>query len=450
MRWVAVGLWACAAGCAAPPDTLRGGQPRARRGLSVPLPAYPVEPGAVAVAGISAGGFLAVQLHVAYSATFQRGAAVFAGGPYDCAEGGALAAVTTCAQGLPQAPDVAALIQRTDARAASGDIDPTAHLAGEPVWLWSGTLDTTVRPAVMDALFAYYQHYVTAAAVTYEHTTAAGHGWVSPSGPNLCAATVTPFVNDCPPADPEAAFLGQSFGPLSPRNSGALAGSFQAFDQNEFFDDQDAPAHGLADDGYLYVPSSCVGGQVCRVLLALHGCLQARGQVGDAFLQTSGLAEWADGNRLLLLFPQGAPSAGNPNACWDWWGYDDPSYATKAGRQMLALKRMVDRVSSGATDAGQDGGAATADGGSADGGIADAGPAGDAGAADDGGSPVDSGSSGLDESDAGLGSGGPVPGCGCGLTSEGLPWATFLSALPVIARVRRHRAPEARLRRGSH
>src|SRR5689334_18626642 len=50
-----------------------------------PLGAYDVDPASVSVSGLSSGGFMAVQLGVAYSGTFQSGFGVFAGGPFDCA-----------------------------------------------------------------------------------------------------------------------------------------------------------------------------------------------------------------------------------------------------------------------------------------------------------------------------------------------------------------------------
>ena len=34
----------------------------------------------------------------------------------------------------------------------------------------------------------------------------------------------------------------------------------------------------------------------------------------------------------------------NPQGCWDWWGYADPKYALKNGRQMRAVHRMVQRI----------------------------------------------------------------------------------------------------------
>lgn len=49
------------------------------------LGAYNVDPSSVSVSGFSSGGFMTVQLGVAYSDIFKVGFGVFAGGPYDCA-----------------------------------------------------------------------------------------------------------------------------------------------------------------------------------------------------------------------------------------------------------------------------------------------------------------------------------------------------------------------------
>lgn len=49
------------------------------------LAAYNADPRTVSVSGLSSGGFMAAQLGVAYSSTFQGGFGVFAGGPFDCA-----------------------------------------------------------------------------------------------------------------------------------------------------------------------------------------------------------------------------------------------------------------------------------------------------------------------------------------------------------------------------
>ena len=94
------------------------------------------------------------------------------------------------------------------------------------------------------------------------------------------------------------------------------------------------------------MPADCAAGPSCRVVVALHGCLQSRDKVGDAFVRGAGINEWADTNRIVVLYPQAAAKLkGNPNGCWDWWGYDDPNYATRRAPQMRAIKAMVDRVS---------------------------------------------------------------------------------------------------------
>ena len=49
----------------------------------------------ITVSGLSSGGFMAIQMHIANSATI-RGAGVFAGGPYYCAKGSITTALTNC------------------------------------------------------------------------------------------------------------------------------------------------------------------------------------------------------------------------------------------------------------------------------------------------------------------------------------------------------------------
>lgn len=59
---------------------------------------------------------------------------------------------------------------------------------------------------------------------------------------------------------------------------------------------------------------------------------------------------------IIVLYPQTVPvypggtiNPGNPNGCWDWWGFMDPlpqnrDYARKTGYQISAIKAMVDRL----------------------------------------------------------------------------------------------------------
>lgn len=58
----------------------------------------------IAVAGLSSGAFMAVQMHVAYSATFTAGVGSFAGGPFYCAEGSIGNAFPRCMCGSTYMP----------------------------------------------------------------------------------------------------------------------------------------------------------------------------------------------------------------------------------------------------------------------------------------------------------------------------------------------------------
>ena len=115
-----------------------------------------------------------------------------------------------------------------------------------------------------------------------------------------------------------------------------------AFDQGAFL--ADPTAHGLDPTGHVYVPSSCAQGATCRVHIAFHGCQQTDALIGDRFRTETGYDRWADTNDLIVLYPQAHRTFLNPNACWDWWGYDDDRYATRNGRQMAAVRAMLDRL----------------------------------------------------------------------------------------------------------
>ena len=92
------------------------------------------------------------------------------------------------------------------------------------------------------------------------------------------------------------------------------------------------------------MPSSCAQGATCRVHIAFHGCQQTDALIGDRFRTETGYDRWADTNDLIVLYPQAHRTFLNPNACWDWWGYDDDRYATRNGRQMAAVRAMLDRL----------------------------------------------------------------------------------------------------------
>lgn len=323
---------------------LRGPKHSTRRRTSsvmaAALPAYYIDPNKIFVSGISSGGYMAVQLHVAYSGTF-KGAAVFAGGPYYCAQDNVYLALNACMDdsvddNLPQ------LEIDTNTWAGYAWIDSPSNLSGQPVYLFSGTQDTTVLQKIVNDLDSYYLNY--GASVTYNNSTPAGHAWISPDGPNSCGVTQSPYINNCG-FDAEQTFLRLFLPSLNARNNGALNGTLSSFSQDAFAAGGYAPSIGMDETGYIFVPQSCANGTTCGIAVALHGCKQNYATVGDAFITEAGINEWADTNNLIVLYPQtytGYPS--NPNSCWDWWGYlsaYDTNYPIQSGVQMSAIDSMV-------------------------------------------------------------------------------------------------------------
>jgi poly(3-hydroxybutyrate) depolymerase len=101
------------------------------------------------MAGLSSGGAMAVQYHVAHSASV-AGAGAIAGVPYYCAQGSLWSALNQCMTPgtWSSVPGASQLKVQSELLEKTGRIDPLKNLAGAPVWLFSGTQDRTVLPAV--------------------------------------------------------------------------------------------------------------------------------------------------------------------------------------------------------------------------------------------------------------------------------------------------------------
>ncbi|HEY0699823.1 MAG TPA: PHB depolymerase family esterase [Micromonospora sp.] len=294
----------------------------------------------VYVAGVSSGGYLATQLQVAYSARI-RGAAIFAAGPYYCAQNNASQALYGCMDNI-WPTYLSSLESYTRSWASYGWIDPVGNLAGQPVWVSHGRNDSTIKESVTTDLVRYYQDL--GASAQYDSTSSAGHAWVTPYGTGTCSATASPYLNNCG-TDPQNAFLRKLFGSVTAPNTGPLGGSLISFSQNTFAVNGYANGLSMGNTGFAYIPASCAAGQSCRLLVALHGCLQGYGAVGTAFVDRANLNQYADTNRMIVLYPQAIATPVNPNGCWDWWGYlGATNYPIKGGAQVETVMNMVRRL----------------------------------------------------------------------------------------------------------
>jgi len=325
------------------------------------LGTYAIDEGAISVSGISSGGYMAQQVHVAFSGRVM-GAGIIAGGPYWCAEGNVGLALTRCMAGTAGGPPVDTLVGVTRVVAQSGDIDPVDGMRDDRVYLFSGTVDQTVVPAVMQALDQYYRAFVAEENIEFVATVDAPHAHVTdlptsqqclqacdrPADTCPDATTCAPtglctFVNNCE-YDTAGAILAHIYGDLEPRTEPSRD-NLLTFDQGAFVDDP--ASHSMAETGHVYVPAACRSGDTdCRLHVAFHGCLQADERIGDAYYWGAGYNGWAEANDIVVLYPQVVRSLlpVNPQGCWDWWGYDSVYYYRRQGTQMQAVNAMIDRL----------------------------------------------------------------------------------------------------------
>ena len=337
-----------------------------------PLGRFPADPTQVSVAGISSGAFMANQLHIAHSAGIM-GAGIVAGGLFGCAVDsvtgdGVLAlaslAVGPCMSVPTLLKPVTSYAQIVADFAARGWIDSPGNVARSRVYLFTGQADTVVNSRTVELGASLYRTLgVPASQITFRDRdlpgAGAGHSWVTKNFGNRCDANKSPFINDCL-YDQAGEMLQTLYGPLQPP-AVQPEGRIVAFDQREFVPGAATAANGLSDTGYLFVPKACESGapQPCRLSVTLHGCLQSAEVLGSEFYTRIGVNEWADTNRIIVLYPQvhattvaelPAQNASsllntNPQGCWNWWGYgSDTRYLTRQGVQIDAIWSMVRRV----------------------------------------------------------------------------------------------------------
>lgn len=306
------------------------------------------------VSGVSSGGYMAVQFHVANS-RIVKGAGVLAAGPWYCAQGSVFAAYYRCMapSGSTPLPPLNTLKRFAQVFEATGGIDRLDALAGSRVWLFAGSQDETVAPEVVEALRNWYRLFVGGADIAMVTGVPAGHGMATLAHGVPCETTASPFINACR-YDAAGALLAHLYGRLAPPAPEPQAGRLLRFDQAEF--SGGAPyAISMGDEGLVFVPDACAK-EPCGVHIAFHGCGQGMEAIGEEFAREAGYNRWAAANRIIVLYPQAVARYGwgwgrgvtgfvfNPRGCWDWWGYTGPGYVTRSGPQMRAVRAMLGRL----------------------------------------------------------------------------------------------------------
>lgn len=305
------------------------------------LPKLNVDKSSITVSGVSAGGFMAVQLHVALSSIF-KGAGSAAGGIYWCSEGSAITAQQQCMK-TPGSINTSNYVRRALNEAKANKIENLENLKTSKVFIYASKQDSIVNSGGSDRLYEFYTQFVPKTRITYQNQIPSGHGWVTNNFGNSCESQVTPWINNCN-YDLAGEILKQFYGPLAVnRNSrNGLRSQLYPFDQQEFQTQNSA----LYDYGYIYVPQNCMNHRsLCKLHVALHGCQMHPDAIQDKFAVNSGFNSWAEANNIIILYPQATKvSKVNPYACWDWYGYTGQNFANRNGPQIIAIQKMVYRL----------------------------------------------------------------------------------------------------------
>lgn len=305
------------------------------------LPVLNVDKNSVTVSGVSAGGFMAIQLNVALSTIF-KGAASVAGGTYWCAEGSVLKAQFDCMK-KPASINVLSKVQKARDEEAKKAIEPLVNLKRSKIYIYGSSQDKVIGSGNNQKTVEFYSHFMPKENILVRDNIKSGHGWVTKNYGNACEAESLPWLNNCQ-FDLAGDILKHLYGKLKyqPVSEAFLRSQLYQFDQKEF----DSGKSNLFAYGWIYVPKNCSRRNVkCKLHIALHGCQMSPEYVQDQFAVNSGLNSWAEANNILILYPQvDKVTLANPYACWDWWGYTDSNYANRNGQQIISIQKMVYRL----------------------------------------------------------------------------------------------------------
>lgn len=294
----------------------------------------------ITVSGVSAGGFMAVQSHIALADRI-GGAGIVAGGPYHCAQGDVQVALSECMTG--EGLNIEPLIGFTREAGAAGDIAPVIELDSARVWIFHSPADSVVSPAAGRALMDFYRAFVAADQVAFVDDVETAHGWPTLDAGAACMEWGGDYINDCD-YDTAGAILQHLYGDLNARDPQAKPENLVETDMSAYFG---SGSH-VAESGYLYVPDSCRGNPGdCSLHIAFHGCVQGAEFIDDRFAMQAGFNEWAESNHLIVAYPQIEKSLFNPKGCWDWWGYTDEDYDLRSGKQVAGVAAIIDSFVSG-------------------------------------------------------------------------------------------------------
>lgn len=297
------------------------------------LPVMQLDSERLYVAGVSSGGSMAQQLHLAWPEEIQ-GVAVFTASPYACARDGLSAALFQCMATSWGAPRVHALLEVIQTRVEAGQLGGLNALQNTRAYLYQAGADPVIQAPVTQATLGLYQQLLPTEHLASHRQPQAGHGLPTVDQGVDCARTASPFVNACGYSGASAS-LDHLDDSVRQAVQATAQGTLELFNQRPL----SGNSKSLEAWGYYYVPPQCAT-RTCGVTLVLHGCEQGAEAVGTDFIKQSGYLQQADARDLVMVFPQIQRTLTNPKGCWDWWGYESSAFDTREGSQIQALRRI--------------------------------------------------------------------------------------------------------------
>jgi hypothetical protein len=304
------------------------------------LPILKLDPSRVTVSGFSSGGFMAVQLHIAHSKIF-HGAASIAGGIYECTKGQSGRSRFTCMYD-PQNIAIQEHIDLVQERAKKNQIDDPGNLSDDRVAIFVSQSDVVSKPVGSEKLSEFYQAFLPKSSITRISHPHAAHGFPTLNFGKACETMGRPWMLNC-----QLDLAGQVLAAIDPQRRSLSARGHQNVSNFVFFDQTKivGPGAYMYPWGALYVPSECRQSRIaCGIHVALHGCQMNPDFIQKKFIENAGYNEWAETNRLIILYPQSAKGAGNPYGCWDWVGFTGPDYTQRAGSQIKAIRTILSEL----------------------------------------------------------------------------------------------------------
>jgi len=298
----------------------------------------------ITVSGISSGAFFAHQFHIAHS-KLVSGAALFAGGPYYCANGSSNTALNTCMKAKASESLADSSFKRIKKEGRSKKIDKLSNLKRDRVFIFTGMTDSVVNPAVSFQLKRFYNLLgIDHNNLKFISDMIAGHTYPTLSFGNKCSEPKkSPFISNC---NYDGAFNSlQHLYPHKKEIEVLKEGRTLKVDQSKYF--SFGKLNLMQKEGSLYIPSYCDAGNKCDFHVAFHGCSQTVDHIDQLYVEKTGIKEAADRLGIVVLFPQAkkAELGGiNPYGCWDWWGYSGKNYHTKQGAQIKIIEKMIHEI----------------------------------------------------------------------------------------------------------